>query len=184
MPKRTERLPISTLTFRLMIAAIFVFVPGLSPTPAQSAHASSGNWPLTPERERKVDELLKQMTAEEKIGQLNQSFHFLKTKAVDDRVIAGQIGSFDHEFDPAEINRLRHLAVEKSRLHIQLAFEADVLHGYRVTYPVPIGMAASFDMKMIEDVQGKAAFDGCRKRAHSTTGSVKTPLRRWRGHFP
>ena len=50
-------------------------------------------------------------------------------------------------------------AVEKSRLHIPLIFIADVLHGYRIVYPVPLGMAASFDIKMIEEVQGKAAFE-------------------------
>ncbi len=99
------------------------------------------------------------MTVEEKIGQVTQSFHFLRSKAVDDRVVAGQIGSFDHEFDLAEINRLQRLAVENTRLHIPLAFEADVLHGYRVIFPVPIGMAASWDMEMIEDVQRRAAFE-------------------------
>jgi beta-glucosidase len=109
--------------------------------------------------ERKVDTLLRQMTVEEKVGQLTQSFHFVTSKAVDDRVIAGAIGSFDHEFDVAEINRLQHLAVDQSRLHIPLIFEADVIHGYRVILPVPLGMAASWDMNMIEQVQRRAAFE-------------------------
>lgn len=116
-------------------------------------------WPLPPEQEHRVDALLTQMTVEEKIGQLNASFHFGKSKAVDDKVAAGQIGCFVHEYDLSEINRLQRRAVEKSRLHIPLIFIADVLHGYRIIYPVPLGMAASFDMKMIEEVQGKAAFE-------------------------
>ena len=164
MPKRALFVPMFSAASKLVIAAIFVLAPGLSASLAQNVHTPAvqephSTWPVTPDQDRKVDALLKQMTVEEKIGQLNQSFHFLKSKAVDDKVIAGQIGSFDHEFDAVEINRLQRLAVEKSRLHIPLIFEADVLHGYRIIYPVPIGMAASFDMKMIEDVQKKAAFE-------------------------
>ncbi len=120
---------------------------------------SQNTWPSTPEQARKVDDLLKQMTVEEKIGQLNQSFYFFRSGAFDGKVVAGQVGGIVHEYDMAEINRLQKLAVEKSRLHIPLVFLADVLHGYRIIYPVPIAMASSFDMKMIEDVQSKAAFE-------------------------
>jgi beta-glucosidase len=109
------------------------------------------------EIDRNVDNLLKQMTVEEKIGQLNQSFHFFKSSASDKRVINGEIGSFNHELDPVEINRLQHLAVEKSRLHIPLIFMMDVVHGYGVTFPVPIATAASWDMDMIEEEQRMAA---------------------------
>ncbi|HEV2486567.1 MAG TPA: glycoside hydrolase family 3 N-terminal domain-containing protein [Terracidiphilus sp.] len=121
--------------------------------------SSQNAWPLSPEQARKVDALLKEMTVEEKIGQLNQSFHFFKSKSVDDSIAAGRLGSIVHEADVAEINRLQHLAVEKSRLHIPLVFLADVIHGYRIIYPVPLAMASSFDMKMIEDVQQEAAFE-------------------------
>ncbi len=109
------------------------------------------------EIDRKVDALLKQLTVEEKIGQLNQSFHFAKSPQTDDRVIRGEIGSFNHEIDPVEINRLQHLAVEKSRLHIPLIFMMDVVHGWGVTFPVPIATAASWDMPMIEEEQRMAA---------------------------
>lgn len=107
--------------------------------------------------ETKVDTLLSRMTVEEKIGQLNQSFHFIRGEATDQRVIRGEIGSFNHEIDPAEINRLQHLAVDKSRLHIPLVFMMDVVHGFGVTFPVPLAMAASWDMPMIEQDQSMAA---------------------------
>lgn len=126
---------------------------------ATQASAQSKLTRAQPETERKVEALLKQMTVEEKVGQLSQSFHFLKSKTVDQAVVAGRIGSFDHEYDIAEINRLQHLAVDNSRLHIPLAFEADVIHGYRIIYPVPLGMAASWDMNMIQQVQRHAAFE-------------------------
>ena len=124
-----------------------------------TSRKSQNTWPLTLDQARKVDALLKQMTVEEKIGQLNQSFHLFKGSASDQAIISGGLGAIVHEYDVAEINRLQRLAVEKSRLHIPLIFLADVLHGYRIIYPVPIGMASSFDMKMIEDVQSKAAFE-------------------------
>ena len=95
-------------------------------------------------RER-ADLLLKQMTLEEKIGQLSQLFDFGKEKAIDDAVSKGQLGSLLFVTDPAEINRLQHLAVEKARLHIPLIFGFDVIHGFRTIFPVPIAMAASWD---------------------------------------
>jgi beta-glucosidase len=110
------------------------------------------------EIERKTDALLKHMTVEEKIGQLNQPFHFSKKK-VDEEIAAGMVGSVDHVLDPTEINALQTLAVEKTRLHIPLLFDMDVIHGYRVIFPVPIGAAASWDMTMIERDQGIAAME-------------------------
>src|SRR5271170_6538465 len=138
---------------------VFLDSAAAQSAPISAVENSRGSWALTPDQVRKVDALLRQMTAEEKIGQLNSSFHFGRSQASDDRVVAGEIGSFVHEYDLAEINRLQRLAVEKSRLHIPLVFEADVLHGYRIIYPVPLGLAASFDLSMIEDVQKKAAFE-------------------------
>jgi beta-glucosidase len=108
--------------------------------------------------ERKIDALLNQMTVDEKIGQLNQPFHF-STKKVDAAIAAGLVGSVDHVLDPSEINALQKLAVEKTRLHVPLLFNMDVIHGYRVIFPVPIGAAASWDMAMIEADQSIAAME-------------------------
>src|SRR5579862_1167956 len=94
------------------------------------------------EIDRKVEALLTRMTVEEKIGQLTQSFHFVKNAKSDQRVVNGEIGAYVWETDPAEINRLQHLAIEESRLHIPLIFMMDVIHGYGVTFPVPIAKVA------------------------------------------
>jgi beta-glucosidase len=94
---------------------------------------------------QRADALLKQMTLEEKIGQLSQLFDFGKSKEIDDAVAKGQLGSLLFVTDPAETNRLQHLAVEKTRLHIPLIFGFDVIHGFRTIFPVPIAMAASWD---------------------------------------
>ena len=128
-------------------------------TPATEADSEQNRWQLPPEQVAKVDALLKTMTVEEKIGQLKATFHSTRAKSIDGSIAAGGFGTIIHEYNVAEINRLQRIAVENSRLHIPLIFLADVLHGYRIIYPVPLGMAASFDMKMIENVQQQAAFE-------------------------
>ena len=59
--------------------------------------------------------------------------------------------------DPKEINRLQHIAVEQTRLHIPVLFGLDVIHGYHTIFPSPIAMASSWDTKMVEEVQAVAA---------------------------
>src|SRR6202012_2047046 len=61
--------------------------------------------------------------------------------------------------DPAEINRLQHLAVDQSRLKIPMLFGFDVIHGLHTIFPVPIGMAASWDPRLVEAEQGVAAAE-------------------------
>jgi beta-glucosidase len=107
--------------------------------------------------QRRADALLKEMTLAEKIGQLSQLFDFAKSKEIDNAVAKGQLGSLLFVTDPAEINRLQHLAVEKTRLHIPLIFGFDVIHGFRTIFPVPIAMAASWDPSAAVKAQTIAA---------------------------
>jgi beta-glucosidase len=109
------------------------------------------------EIDRQVEALLAKMTIDEKIGQLTQTFEFTKMNTLDDRIAAGQIGSFIDIMDPAEMDRLQRIAIEKSRLHIPLMFGMDLVHGYRTIFPVPIGAAASWDMNMIQQEQELSA---------------------------
>jgi len=103
------------------------------------------------EIDRKVEVLLTQMTVEEKIGQLTQSFHFVKNARSDQRVVNGEIGAYVWETDPAEINRLQHLAIEESRLHIPLIFMMDVIHGYGGTSALALAMQRG-------EIQASCAF--------------------------
>lgn len=108
--------------------------------------------------QQRVDALLKQMTLDEKIGQLTQLFDFPQSKtAIDEEVSRGEVGSLLFVTDPVEINRLQHLAVEKARLHIPLIFGFDVIHGFRTIFPVPIAMAASWDPAAATKAQAIAA---------------------------
>src|SRR5262249_7036081 len=91
---------------------------------------------LNPEQvEPRVNQLLAQMTLEEKAGQLSQYFYLAglpaQTDFVESEVRAGRAGSLLFVSDPHETNRLQRLAVEESRLGIPVLFGFDVIHGLR-----------------------------------------------------
>jgi len=113
-------------------------------------------------RER-ADALLRQMTMEEKAGQLNQASGVTVANAIkevsDDAIVKGQVGSILWQVDVKEINRLQHVAVDRSRLHIPLLVGFDVIHGYRTVFPVPLAMASSWDPSVEEQAQRVAAED-------------------------
>ena len=115
------------------------------------------------EAHRRAEDLLKKMTLDEKVGQLNQSsgvvMPMLGNEKPDDLVSQGRVGSILWLVDVKEINRLQHLAVEKSRLHIPILFAFDVIHGYRTVFPVPLAMASSWDPSVEEQAQHLAAQD-------------------------
>ena len=69
--------------------------------------------------------------------------------------------------DVKEINRLQHIAVEKSRLHIPILFAFDVIHGYRTVFPVPLAMASSWDPS-VEEAGAATWRDRMRARPGST----------------
>jgi beta-glucosidase len=108
--------------------------------------------------DQRVTKLLQQMTVEEKAGQMMQYFHFLPdTSAAEEKARKGTAGSFLFVTDPKAINKIQHAAVDGSRLHIPVIFGFDVIHGWRTIFPVPIAMAASWNPKLIEQVQSTAA---------------------------
>lgn len=107
--------------------------------------------------------LLRQMTLEEKIGQLNLAAGVgmggMMSAASDSDLSAGRVGAILWLADTKEMNRMQHLAVEKSRLHIPLLFGLDVIHGYRTVFPIPLGMASSWDPGVEEQAQAFAATE-------------------------
>lgn len=119
--------------------------------------------PFSEASQRRAQALIKQMTLDEKVGQLNQVagvvMPMLGSEKPDDLIVQGKVGSVLWLFDVKEINRLQHLAVEKSRLHIPILFGYDVIHGYRTVFPVPIAMASSWDPSVEEAAQKYAAED-------------------------
>src|SRR6202023_156042 len=131
---------------------------------AMSGAMAAQTAPLTQqEAHRRAEALLKQMTVEEKAGQLNQASGIvipgLATEKPDDAISKGQVGSVLWQFDVKELNRMQHVAVERSRLHIPLIIGFDVIHGYRTAFPVPLAMASSWDPAVEEAAQHQAAKD-------------------------
>ena len=129
----------------------------LSSPLASFAQATSATPPDEQVVRQRVDALLKEMTLEEKIGQLNQLFQFAPSKPVDEAVAKGQLGSLLFVTNPNEINRLQHIAIENTRMHIPLIFGFDVIHGFRTIFPVPLAMAASWDPALVTRSQTIAA---------------------------
>lgn len=120
-----------------------------------AAAQSAGPPAVDPKVEARAESLLKQMTLDEKLGQLTQLFWDKTLK--DDPIRKGELGSYLFLTDPHEINRVQHVAVEQSRLHIPLLIGFDVIHGFRTTFPVPIAQAASWDLDLNRQIQAAAA---------------------------
>src|SRR5882757_375820 len=146
-----------SLVRRLSIVSLpIVLLGAISFFPLQSSAQQTGQG--SAETERFVNDLLKKMTLEEKIGQMSQlALNRPESVSWDERILKGQVGSFLFITDAKEINRLQHLAVEKGRLHIPLIFGFDVIHGFRTIYPVPLALAASWDPTQAEEAQRMAA---------------------------
>ena len=125
--------------------------------------------------EGKVDSLLQKMTLEEKVGQLNQYNDDLNptgpvTYAGDNKakeVSAGRVGSMLNVIGAKNTRRLQEEAM-KSRLKIPLLFGQDVIHGYRVTFPIPLAEAASWDMAAIRQSARVAATEAAASGIHWT----------------
>ena len=113
----------------------------------------------TPEVEARVDKLLSQMTLQEKIGQMNQISVGGDVAQYADALRAGQIGSILNEVDPEKINEYQRLAVEESRLGIPLLVSRDVIHGFHTLFPIPLGLAATFDPELVEEGARIAAIE-------------------------
>ncbi len=109
----------------------------------------------------RVSQLLSRMTIDEKIGQMSQidpSFaggpEQLK-KAVRD----GRYGSILNLFGIEKVNEIQKIAVEESRLGIPLLIGRDVIHGYRTIFPIPLGMAASWNPEIVKKAYRISAIE-------------------------
>lgn len=104
----------------------------------------------TPEVERRVDQLLSRMTLAEKIGQMNQVSAGGEVANYADALRKGQIGSILNEVDPVKVNEFQRICVKESRLGIPLLVGRDVIHGFHTVFPIPLGLASTFDPALVE----------------------------------
>ena len=122
----------------------------------------------------KVKALLKKMSLEEKVGQLNQvgGAAFSPGPAAEDQIRKGGAGSVLWLNDTQKFNELQKIAIEESPSGIPLLFALDVIHGYRTIFPVPLAMAASWDPNVPEKSQAVAAKEARAAGLHWTFGPM------------
>ena len=103
-----------------------------------------------------IDALMKKMTLEEKLGQLNLpgagdiTTGQASSSDIAKKIEQGKVGGLFNIKSVARIKEVQKLAVEKSRLKIPLLFGMDVIHGYETVFPIPLGMSCVWDMKLVE----------------------------------
>ncbi len=120
---------------------------------------------LTKAQEKKIDELMSQMTIEEKIGQLNLPVTGeivtgqASSSDVSNRIRRGEVGGLFNLKGVDRIREVQRLAVEESRLGIPLIFGMDVIHGYETIFPIPLGLSCSWDMEAVEQSARIAAVE-------------------------
>ncbi len=119
----------------------------------------NGTVGTNPEVESRVEKILSQMTLAEKIGQMNQVSAGGEVSNYADALRKGQIGSILNEVDPVKLNEFQRLAVEESRLGIPLLVGRDVIHGFHTIFPIPLGLAATFDPALVEEGARVAASE-------------------------
>ncbi|MGE0018943.1 MAG: beta-glucosidase BglX [Draconibacterium sp.] len=128
--------------------------------------ACSNNQPKSgdSEMDRFVAELMGKMTIQEKIGQLNLVTPgggiltgSVVSTDVETKIKAGNVGGIFGIYGPEKLKQAQKLAVEESRLGIPMIFGSDVIHGYKTTFPIPLGLSFSWDMELIEKTAQIAA---------------------------
>jgi beta-glucosidase len=107
------------------------------------------------EMDKFISDLMSKMTIDEKIGQLNlltggdAVTGTTVNSNIEAKIKNGQVGGFFSLTTPAKIRKAQELAVTQTRLKIPLIFGLDVIHGYKTTFPIPLGISASWDMDLI-----------------------------------
>jgi len=136
---------------KINLSVAFLFFMGLSYLQAQ-------------ERIPQVEALLEQMTLEEKIGQLNLltpgggiATGSVVSEDVEAKIKAGQVGGVFGVSSPERVRQAQEIAVKNSRLGIPLLIGSDVIHGYKTTFPTPLGLSSSWDMELIKETAKVAA---------------------------
>ena len=114
--------------------------------------------------ESKVQELLFKMTLEEKIGQLNLRGTSSRVKgtlpeSLKKAVREGRIGAFLNVMNKEYVDELQRIAVEESPNKIPLIFSRDVIHGFKTIFPIPLGVAASWDEEVAKNSSRVAAIE-------------------------
>ena len=144
-------------TYLMITALLFSSGGGF----AQTKPGASAN----PKMNSFISTLMSKMTIEEKIGQLNlvtggeATTGSAVSSDVEGKIQRGQVGGIFSMTTPQRIRKAQEIAVNKSRLKIPLIFGQDVIHGYKTTFPIPLGLAATWDLPLIQKTAKIAATE-------------------------
>jgi beta-glucosidase len=138
--------------------------------------------PLAASADERIEFLLARMTVEEKVGQLGVFADMVRPFAPDvnpdtnvrnaaevlEQVRAGRVGALFNGVGAAQGREIQRVAVEESRLGIPLLLAADVIHGMRTVFPIPLGEAASFEPDLAERTARATAIEATAAGIHWT----------------
>ncbi|MCG2616129.1 beta-glucosidase BglX [Terrimonas sp. NA20] len=112
-----------------------------------------------------ISTLMKKMTLEEKLGQLNLpgagdiTTGQASNSDIAKKIKEGKVGGLFNIKSVAKIRDVQKVAVEQSRLKIPMIFGMDVIHGYQTVFPIPLGLSCTWDMQLIEQSARIAAIE-------------------------
>ncbi|NEU09934.1 beta-glucosidase BglX [Flavihumibacter sp. R14] len=118
-----------------------------------------------PKMDRFVTDLMKKMTLQEKLGQLNLpgagdiTTGQASSSDIAQKIKDGKVGGLFNIKGVEKIRAVQKVAVENSRLKIPLLFGMDVIHGYQTVFPIPLGLSSSWDMDLIRQSARIAAIE-------------------------
>jgi beta-glucosidase len=158
---------VTSLRYRPAAVALVLLLFPSAPSSAPSREKAPGSTPARTSSdtstEKRIDELVHKMTVEEKVGQLVQFSAGQPTGPgtgrtdYDDMIRKGEVGALLNITTARQVNVFQHIAVEQSRLHIPLLFGLDVIHGFRTEFPIPLGLASTWDPDLVEQTARVAA---------------------------
>lgn len=131
--------------------------------PAKPISTKSIHFKSDPLMDQFIDDLMSKMTLDEKIGQLNlpSAGDFTtgqaKSSNIGQSIKEGKVGGLFNIKGVEKIREVQRVAIEESRMKIPMLFGMDVIHGYESTFPIPLGLASSWDMDLIEQSARVAA---------------------------
>jgi beta-glucosidase len=109
----------------------------------------------------RADKMVSMMTLDEKIGQMSQLDvgFFRSEEQLKQAVRDGRCGSLLNFFGIEKVNEIQRIAIKESRLGIPLIIGRDVIHGYRTIFPIPLGMAASWNPEIVREAYRISAIE-------------------------